>query len=55
MRNNFSRKTRILPAGNFGKISSQKSAKTLLLYSHENRDQKWGEKTREIIFPVTHE
>ena len=27
-----------------GKISYQKSAKTLFLYSHENRDQKMGEK-----------
>ena len=27
-----------------GKISSQKSAKTLFLYSHENRDQKMGGK-----------
>ena len=38
-----------------GKKSSEKSAKHRLLYSHENRGQKKGEKTRETIFPETHE
>ena len=32
-----------------------KIAKTGFLYSHEYRDQKWGEKTRETIFPETHQ
>jgi len=40
---------------NVGKKSSEKSAKKVFLYSHENRDQKMGGKTRETIFPVTHE
>jgi len=34
----------------------EKSAKNVFLYSHENRDQKMvGWKTRETIFPETHE
>ena len=33
-----------------GKKSSQKSAKTLFLYSHEFRDQKMGEKSAEQFF-----
>ena len=36
-----------------GKKSSEKSAKNVFLYSHEYRDQKMGEKTRETIFPET--
>ena len=36
-----------------GKKSSEKSAKNVFLYSHENRDQKMGGKTRETIFPET--
>jgi len=38
-----------------GKNSSGKSAKNVFLYSHEYRDQKMGGKTRETIFPETHE
>ena len=39
-----------------GKKSSKKSAKTRFLYSHEYRDQEMGGgKTREAIFPETHE
>ena len=37
------------------KKSSPKSAKNIFLHSHEYRDQKWGEKKRETIFPETHE
>ena len=37
------------------KNSSEKSAKNVFLYSHEYRDQKMGGKTRETIFPETHE
>ena len=33
-----------------GKKSSGKSAKNIFLYSHEYRDLKMGEKTREIFF-----
>jgi len=33
----------------------QKIPKKRFLYSHEYHDQKWGEKTRETIFPETHE
>ena len=36
-----------------GKISSEKSAKNVFLNSHEYRDQKMGDKTREKIFPET--
>ena len=43
-KNNFSRKTRIVRTKLFGKISSQKSAKTRFLYSHEYREQKMGGK-----------
>jgi len=32
---------------------SQKSAKKRFFYSHEYRDQKWGEKTRGTISPET--
>ena len=39
-----------------GKKSSQKSAKIRFLYSQEYRDKKMGGgKTRETIFPETHE
>ena len=54
-RNNFPRNTRIVRAKNFGKKSSLKSAKKRFLYSHEYRDHKMGGKTRETIFPETHE
>jgi len=33
----------------------QKIPKERFLYSHEYRDQKWGEKTRKTIFPGSHE
>ena len=39
-RNNFFRKTRILPAKNVVKKIVSKSAKTRFLYSHEYREQK---------------
>ena len=54
-RNNFSRKTRIVPARNVGKKIVTKSAKTRFLYSHEYREQKMGGKKRETIFPEKHE
>jgi len=38
-----------------GKKSLEKCAKTRFLYSHEYRDLKWGEKTRETIFPETNQ
>ena len=38
-----------------GKKSSEKSAKKVFLYSHEYRELKMGENTRETIFPETHE
>ena len=38
-----------------GKKSSGKSAKNVFLYSHEYRELKMGEKTREFFFPETHE
>ena len=37
------------------KKPSEKSAKKRYLYLHEYRDQKWGGKTRETIFPQTQE
>ena len=42
-RNIFSRNTRIVRAKNVGKKIVGKSAKNVFLYSHEYRDQKWGE------------
>ena len=54
-RNNFSRNTLIVREKMLGKKSSKKSAKNISLYSHEYRDQKKGGKTRETIFPETHE
>jgi len=53
-RNNFSRNTPTERAKNVGKKSSQKSGKKYFLNLHEYRDQKGG-KTRETIFPVTHQ
>ena len=38
-----------------GKKSSEKMRKNVFLYSHEYRDHKMGGKTRETIFPGTHE
>jgi len=37
------------------KKSFEKSSKNVSLHSHEYRDQKMVKKTREIIFPETHE
>ena len=54
-RYNFSRNTRIVRPKMLGKRSSGKNAKKLFLYSHEYRDQKRVEKTRETLFPETHE
>ena len=43
-------------AKNIRKKKAAKIAKKRFLYSHEYRDQKIrGEKTRETIFPETHE
>ena len=42
-------------AKNVGKNIVSKSAKTRLLYSNEYRDQKIGGKSRETMFPDTHE
>jgi len=47
--------TRIVRSKNVGKKIVGKSAKKVFLYSHEYRDQKMGGKTRETIFPGTHE
>ena len=41
-RNNFSRNTRIVREKMLGKKSSEKIAKIVFLYSHENRDEKMG-------------
>ena len=54
-RNNFSRKTQIVRAKNVGKKSSEKSAKNVFLNSHEYSELKMWGKTRETIFPETHE
>jgi len=42
-------------AKNVGTKIVGKSKKKNFLFSHEYRDQKMGEKTRETIFPETHE
>ena len=39
----------------WGKKSLEKVAKTCFLYSHEYRNQKKEGKTRETIFPETHQ
>jgi len=54
-RNKVSRKPRIVRSKNVGKRSSGKRAKKLFLYSHEYSDKKKGGKTRDTIFPETHE
>ena len=55
-RNNFPRNTGMIRRKMLGKKSSQKSEKERFLYSHEYRDKKMGgKKTRERIFPETHE
>ena len=43
-RNNFTRKTRIVPAKKVGKKIVSKKCKNTFLYSHEYRDQKMGGK-----------
>ena len=53
-RNNFCRNTRIVRKKMLGK-NRPKSAKKRILYSHEERDQKRGQKLQETIFPETHE
>ena len=50
----FFPKTHVYREKNDGKKSSGKSAKTRFLWKHEYRDQKWGRKMREKIFPETH-
>ena len=55
-RNNFSRNTRIVRQKNVGKKSSEKSSKKRFFNISTNIVPKnGGEKTREIIFPETHE
>ena len=55
-RNNFSRKTRIVPAKNVGKENRFKKVRKHVFYIHTNVvTKKWGENTRETIFPDTHE
>ena len=41
-RKNFSRYTRIVRAKNFEKNRRKEVRRTVFLYSHEYRDQKWG-------------
>ena len=53
--NNFSRNTRIVLAKKCWEKNRLKKVQNTFLYSHEYRDKKWGEKTRETIFPETHE
>ena len=53
-RNNFSRNTRIVREKNVGKKIVGKSAKNVFFYINTNiATKKWGEKTRETIFPET--
>ena len=54
-RNIFSRNTRIVREKNVEKKIVGKKCEKPFLHSHEYRDQKMVEKTREIIFPETHE
>ena len=54
-RNNFSRNTLIVRAKNVGKKFVGEKCENVFLYSHEYRDQKMWGKTRETIFPETHE
>ena len=54
-RNNFSRKTRIVPRKNVGKKIVAKKCENTFFYSHKYRDQKMGGKTRETFFPEKHE
>jgi len=45
-----------MPAKKFwDKNRRKKLRKKFFLYSHEYRDQKWAEKTRETITPETHQ
>ena len=54
-RNNFYRRTRIVPEKILRKNLSKKVPKNVF-YIHTNiMPKNWAEKTREIIFPETHE
>ena len=54
-RNNFSRNTRIVRQKKLGKKSSEKSSKNVFGIHTNIVTKKWGEKTRETIFPQTQE
>jgi len=55
-RNNFSSNTLIVRAKNVGKIIVGKKCEKTFFYIHTNIVTKiWGGKTRETIFPETHE
>ena len=51
----FSRNTRIVRAKNVGEKDCRKKLRKTFFYIHTNIvTKKWGEKTRETIFPETH-
>jgi len=54
-RNNFSRNTRMVRTKNVAKKIVAKNCEKIVLYAHEYGDQKMGGKTRETIFPKTHQ
>ena len=54
-RNNFSRNTLIVRAKNVGEKNCRKKVRKRFFIFNEYRDQKMGGKTRETIFPETHE
>ena len=55
-RNNFSRNTLIVRAKNVVEKNRRKKVRKTFLYIHTNNvNKKWGEITRETIFPETHE
>jgi len=55
-RNNFSRKTRIVPAKkSWEKNRLKKVQKHVVYIQTKIVTNKWGEKKRETIFPDTHE
>ena len=51
----FQKHTNSASKNMLGKKSSPNISKKRFLHSHEYRDQKMGGKTRETIFPETHE
>ena len=53
-RNNFSRNNQIVPAKKcWDNNRRKKLRKKFFSYSHDIMSKKWGEKTRETIFPET--